>query len=240
MAKCRLWVYNAEIFFVASGHPFAPVIRPTKRNSKKCFLGHPNMEPQIFYVLPLYHTSEIIMLEMCFKNYLDSDPRSIWIREGRLGSISGHWDCPTWKTLGLPEHLGVCACHCVLRRKIGSDLMIALQGKDWMLIECHHCICLRRKRGGVILIRWLARVRNGSQVLVSWQRHLKPGALQLPRPNVPLFRILLYFFFYFRCISFACFVFLCIYVAFLLPLFCNFVRSVFYLYFLFHLFFLCV
>ena len=37
MAKCRLWVYNAEIFFVASGHPFAPVIRRTKRNSKKVF-----------------------------------------------------------------------------------------------------------------------------------------------------------------------------------------------------------
>ena len=36
-AKCRLWVYNAEIFFVASGHPFAPVIRPTKRNSKKVY-----------------------------------------------------------------------------------------------------------------------------------------------------------------------------------------------------------
>ena len=37
MAKCRLWVYNAENFFVASGHPFAPVIRRTKRNSKKVF-----------------------------------------------------------------------------------------------------------------------------------------------------------------------------------------------------------
>ena len=37
MAKCRLWVYNAENFFVASGHPFAPVIRPTKRNSKKVY-----------------------------------------------------------------------------------------------------------------------------------------------------------------------------------------------------------
>ena len=37
MAKCRLWVYNAEIFFVASGHPFAPVIRRTKRNSKKVY-----------------------------------------------------------------------------------------------------------------------------------------------------------------------------------------------------------
>ena len=41
MAKCRLWVYNAENFFVASGHPFAPVIRPTKRNSKKVFFGTP-------------------------------------------------------------------------------------------------------------------------------------------------------------------------------------------------------
>ena len=41
MAKCRLWVYNAEIFFVASGHPFAPVIRRTKRNSKKVFFGTP-------------------------------------------------------------------------------------------------------------------------------------------------------------------------------------------------------
>ena len=37
MAKCRLWVSNAEIFFVASGHPFAPVIRRTKRNSKKVY-----------------------------------------------------------------------------------------------------------------------------------------------------------------------------------------------------------
>ena len=37
MAKCRLWVYNAENFFVASGHPFAPVIRRTKRNSKKVY-----------------------------------------------------------------------------------------------------------------------------------------------------------------------------------------------------------
>ena len=37
MAKCRLWVYNAEIFFVASGHPFAPVIQRTKRNSKKVY-----------------------------------------------------------------------------------------------------------------------------------------------------------------------------------------------------------
>ena len=37
MAKCRLWVYNAEKFFVASGHPFAPVIRRTKRNSKKVY-----------------------------------------------------------------------------------------------------------------------------------------------------------------------------------------------------------
>ena len=41
MAKCHLWVYNAEIFFVASGHPFAPVIRPTKQNSKKVFFGTP-------------------------------------------------------------------------------------------------------------------------------------------------------------------------------------------------------
>ena len=41
MAKCRLWVYNAEHSFVASGHPFAPVIRPPKRNSKKVFFGTP-------------------------------------------------------------------------------------------------------------------------------------------------------------------------------------------------------
>ena len=33
----RLWVYNAEFFLVASGHPFAPVIRPPKRNSKQVF-----------------------------------------------------------------------------------------------------------------------------------------------------------------------------------------------------------
>ena len=37
MWQYRLWVYNAEIFFVASGHPFAPVIRPAKQNSKKVF-----------------------------------------------------------------------------------------------------------------------------------------------------------------------------------------------------------
>merc|ERR1719201_2372916 len=41
VAGCRLWVYNAEIFFVASGRPFAPVIRGTKRNSKKVFFGTP-------------------------------------------------------------------------------------------------------------------------------------------------------------------------------------------------------
>ena len=35
-------------FFVASGHPFAPVIPPQKRNSKKCFLGHPNTRLSVF------------------------------------------------------------------------------------------------------------------------------------------------------------------------------------------------
>ena len=28
MGKCRLWFYNAEFFFVCSGQPYAPVIRP--------------------------------------------------------------------------------------------------------------------------------------------------------------------------------------------------------------------
>ena len=37
LAKCRLWVYNAEIFFVGSGNYFAPVVQPRKQNSKKVF-----------------------------------------------------------------------------------------------------------------------------------------------------------------------------------------------------------
>ena len=178
----------------------------------------------MFWKRPPYHTSEIIMLEMWFKNYLDSDPPSIRIREGRLGTSWIHLWAPRLPDV---ENTGTtrapwCVC-----------LWLCFEEQDW--IWSHDCIAregliatecsssvitvfvLGGSEGGVILIRWLARVRNGSQVLVSWQRHLKPGALQLPRPNVPLFRILLIFVFLFISV-----VFLCFHVVFLLSLFVFF------------------
>ena len=55
----RLWVYNSEIFFGGSGHPYAPVIGPPKLQTKKVFFWDTLMHtPQpinvLFFRVPGY------------------------------------------------------------------------------------------------------------------------------------------------------------------------------------------
>ena len=70
MAKCRLWVYNAEILFVASGHAFAPVIQPTKRNSKKRFLGHPSVGDMMMMISQFYNREGRALDKLSFSSIL--------------------------------------------------------------------------------------------------------------------------------------------------------------------------
>ena len=56
-------------FFVASGHPFAPVIRPPKRNSKKVFFGTLYFTYYIIATFKEIFKLEITLIDLRFSRF---------------------------------------------------------------------------------------------------------------------------------------------------------------------------